>query len=72
MKRNSYDGLIIVDEEYLLELEAFKKERSYIPDMDTSKLTYKDIVRIDTYKESFLNYLKEARKSIFNERALNV
>jgi len=72
MKSNSYDDLVIVDREYLQELEAFKKANSYMPDTQVEKLVYKDIVRIDTYKQSFINYLQQARKSVFYERALNV
>ncbi len=36
-----------------------------------STLTYKDIMNIDTYKDSFVKFLKLSQLSIWNQRALN-
>lgn len=36
-----------------------------------STLDYKDIVNIDTYKNSFVKFLKLSQLSIWNQRALN-
>ena len=67
-----YDGLIIVEKEYLEELEEFKKSKSYMKPMSEITLSYKDIVNIDTYKESFIKFLETARVAVANQRALNV
>jgi hypothetical protein len=72
MMTSKYDGLIIVEKEYLEELEAFKKSKAYLPNLSDIKLEYKDIVRIDTYKDSFIKYLEQTRVSIANQRALNI
>lgn len=63
-------GVVQVDAEYLRELEEFRRSKQM--SFESPKLTHKDIVRIDTYKESFVRYLELTRLSIAQERALNV
>jgi len=66
MKRR-FDGLTIVETEYLEELEATARSIKYIPDI--APIAYQDIVNIDTYKESFVRYLENARVSVARQRS---
>ena len=68
--KHRFDGLTIVETEYLEELEEFKKSMRYIPEI--SPVSYKDIVNIDTYKESFAKYLENARMSVARQRSTDV
>lgn len=66
MKRR-FDGLTIVETEYLEELEAVQRSVKYVPEI--APISYQDIVNIDTYKESFIKYLENARVSVARQRS---